>query len=72
LISLIKKVKDILKDYESPILNDVLVYSNYIITKFIIKKTPLMKVLTGIELIINKVKEWEIYASRTMNNSCED
>lgn len=30
-----------------------------------------MKVLTGLELIINKLEEWEVYASKSVGNSLE-
>jgi hypothetical protein len=39
------------------------------LTTFILKTTPLMKVLTGLELILNKVEEWEVYASKSIGNS---
>jgi hypothetical protein len=59
-------------EYESPILNDALFLCNYILTTFVLKHTPIMKILTGIELVLNKLEEWEYYASKQMNNSCED
>jgi midasin len=36
------------------------------------KQAPLMKVLTGLELILNKLEEWEVYASKRIGNSCEE
>lgn len=38
---------------------------------FSLETTPLMKVLTGLEIILNKIEEWEDYASKTVGNSCE-
>lgn len=34
------------------------------------KNAPLMKILTGLELLLNKLDEWEVYASRSLN-SCD-
>jgi hypothetical protein len=53
-----ERVRDILSEYESPILNDVLFLSNYIMTTFNTKSTPLMKMLTGMELLLDKLEEW--------------
>ena len=48
-------MRDILSEYESPILNDVLFLSNYMMTSFNTKSTPLMKMLTGMELLLEKL-----------------
>jgi len=64
-------VRDILSEYESPILNDVLFLSNYMMTSFNTKSTPLMKMLTGMELLLEKLDEWQAYASKNLN-SCHD
>jgi midasin (ATPase involved in ribosome maturation) len=45
--------------------------ANYMLTLFSVKKTPLMKILTGLEMVINKLDEWEIYASKNIN-SCDE
>lgn len=71
LMKLLQRVKYILTEWESPILNDAMFLANYILTTFNLKKTPLMKLLTGLELILNKLDEWEIYASKSLN-SCEN
>jgi midasin len=31
-----------------------------------------MKVLTGLELVLQKLEEWEVYASKRVGNSCEE
>lgn len=56
--------------WESPILNDALFLCNYLMTECKPDATPLMKLLTGIELILNKLEEWEVYAAKSLN-SCE-
>lgn len=66
-----QRVRDILAEYESPILNDLLFLSNYMMTSFNTKTTPLMKMLTGMELLLEKLDEWEDYASKRLN-SCQD
>ena len=60
----------ILQEYESPILQDVIFLANYILTNFSPKGAPLMKILTGLELVLNKLEEWEVYASKSLN-SCQ-
>jgi hypothetical protein len=30
-----------------------------------------MKILTGLELVLNKLEEWEVYASKSLN-SCHN
>jgi midasin len=70
LMKLLIKIKKILDDYESPILNDALFLVNYMLTTQNPKTTPLMKILTGLELILNKLEEWEVYASKSLN-SCD-
>jgi hypothetical protein len=52
------RVRDIVGEYESPILNDVLFISNYMMVSFNTKSTPLMKMLTGMELLLEKLDEW--------------
>jgi len=66
------RVRDILQEYESPILNDVLFLSNYMMTSFNTKSTPLMKMLTGMELLLEKLDEWEAYASKRLNSCREE
>ena len=51
-------MRDIVAEYESPILNDVLFISNYMMVSFNTKSTPLMKMLTGMELLLEKLDEW--------------
>ena len=65
------RVRDIVAEYESPILNDVLFISNYMMVSFNTKITPLMKMLTGMELLLEKLDEWQGYASKKLN-SCQD
>ena len=67
---LMRRIADLLKEYESPILNDCLYLANYMLTELNQSRTPLMKILTGLELILNKLEEWEVYASKRIN-SCE-
>jgi midasin len=67
-----KRVRDILMEYESPILNDVLFLSNYMMTSFNTKSTPLMKILTGVELLLEKLDEWQPYASKNLNSCHEE
>ena len=31
-----------------------------------------MKILTGLELIINKLDEWEVYASKSLNSTTNE
>jgi len=66
------RVRDILTEYESPILNDVLFLSNYMMTTFNSKSTPLMKMLTGMELLLEKLDEWQAYASKRINSCHEE
>ena len=65
---LLQRIKYILSEWESPILNDAVFLANYILTTFNLNNTPLMKLLTGLELILNKLDEWEIYASKNLNS----
>jgi len=65
------RVRDILKEYESPILIDVIFLANYMMTTLNTKTTPLMKMLTGMELLLEKLDEWQSYASKKLN-SCHD
>jgi midasin len=41
------------------------------LTTFSPKSAPLMKILTGLELVLNKLEEWEVYASKSLN-SCQN
>ena len=66
-----QSVASIIKEWESPILNDLLFIANYILTSFVVNETPLMKLLTGLDLILNKIDEWEVYASKSIGNSLE-
>ena len=72
LASLQESVRDILSEYESPILNDVLFLANYMMTTFNTKATPLMKMLTGLELLLDKLEEWQGYASKKLNSCHEE
>lgn len=65
------RVRDILKEYESPILNDLLFLTNYMLISFNTQKTPLMKMLTGMELLLEKLDEWDAYSSKRLN-SCHE
>lgn len=42
------------------------------LTKFSPKTAPLMKILTGLELLLNKLEEWEVYASKSLNSCTEE
>lgn len=66
------RVRDISVEYESPILNDVLFLCNYMMTTFNTKSTPLMKMLTGMELLLEKLDEWQAYASKKLNSCHEE
>jgi midasin len=68
LAKLIKRCDIILQEYESPILQDAIFLANYMLTKFSPKTAPLMKILTGLELLLNKLEEWEVYASKSLNS----
>ena len=68
LSKIIKRADLILLDFESPILQDVIFLANYILTNFSPKTAPIMKILTGLELILNKLEEWEVYASKSINS----
>ena len=69
IMKLMIRIKNILADWESPILNDALFLCNFIITDCKPKRTPVMKILTGLELILNKLEEWEVYASKSLNST---
>ena len=59
----------IIDGYESPLLFEALFLSNYILTVFNAQNTPLMKLLTGLELLLEKLGEWEnTYASKRLNS----
>ena len=48
---------------------EALFLSNYILTVFNAQNTPLMKLLTGLELLLEKLAEWEnTYASKRLNS----
>jgi hypothetical protein len=34
-------------------------------------ETPLMKLLTGMEIVLQKLDEWDVYSSKNLN-SCEE
>jgi midasin (ATPase involved in ribosome maturation) len=59
-------------EYESPLLNEVLFISNYMMVSFNTKSTPLMKMLTGMELLLEKLDEWQAYASIKLNSCHEE
>jgi midasin (ATPase involved in ribosome maturation) len=69
IMKLLIRLRDIMVDFQSPILNDAMFLANYMLTDFSPKRTPIMKILTGLELILNKLEEWEIYASRSINST---
>jgi hypothetical protein len=55
--------------YESPLLNESIFLSNFMLTSFNAESTPLMKVLTCIEFLLQKLEEWEnTYASKRLNS----
>ena len=68
LSKLIIRIDFIMQDFESPILQDAIFLANYMLTSFSAKTTPLMKLLTGLELLLNKLDEWEVYASKSINS----
>jgi midasin len=68
LSKIIKRSDTILLEYESPILQDAIFLANYMLTNFSPKTAPLMKLLTGLELLLNKLEEWEVYASKSLNS----
>jgi hypothetical protein len=68
LSKIIKRADIILLEYESPILQDAIFLANYMLTNFSPKTAPLMKLLTGLELLLNKLEEWEVYASKSLNS----
>jgi len=41
-------------------------------TSFNTKTTPLMKLLTGVELLLEKLDEWQPYASKKLNSCHEE
>ena len=41
-------------------------------TNFNTKTTPLMKMLTGLELLLEKLEEWQAYASKRLNSCLEE
>jgi hypothetical protein len=71
LIQLQMRLRDItIRDqYESPLLNEAIFLSNYILAGFNVEITPLMKVLTSIEFLLTKLEDWEnTYASKRLNS----
>ena len=71
LIQLQMRLRDVTirDEYESPLLNEAIFLSNYILTCFNIEVTPLMKVLTTVEFLLTKLEEWEnTYASKRLNS----
>ena len=68
LSSIHKRMLTVMEEYESPLLNEVLFLSNYMMVTFNTKTTPLMKMLTGMELLLEKMDEWEAYASKKLNS----
>lgn len=70
LADLQQRVINILQEYESPILNDLLFLTNYMLISFN-TYTPLMKMLTGMELLLEKLDEWDAYSSKRLN-SCHE
>ena len=68
LYKLLHRVDHVLQEYDTPILQDAIFLANYMLTTFGPKATPLMKLLTGLELLLNKLEEWEVYASKSLNS----
>ena len=69
--NLLIRLRDIVirDEYESPLLNESMFLANYIITCFNAEHTPLMKLLTTIEMLLAKLEEWEsTYASKRLNS----
>jgi hypothetical protein len=60
-----------MREYESPLINEALFLSNYMMVTFNTATTPLQKMLTGMEMLLEKLDEWEAYASKKLN-SCQD
>jgi hypothetical protein len=55
--------------YESPLLNESLFLSNYMLACFNVEVTPLMKILTCTEFLLTKLEDWEnTYASKRLNS----
>ena len=52
-------------------MQDVIFLANYMLTTFSPKSATLMKILTGLELVLNKLGEWEVYTSKSLN-SCKN
>ena len=65
------RLRDVLvrDGYESPLLNESLFLSNYMLSSFNVEVTPLMKILTCTEFLLSKLEEWEnTYASKRLNS----
>lgn len=71
LSKLLHRLDAIIQEFESPILQDAIFLTNYMLVSFSPKNAPLMKILTGLELLLNKLEEWEVYACRSIN-SCDE
>jgi len=55
--------------YESPLINEAIFLSNYMLSSFNVEVTPLMKILTCTEFLLSKLEEWEnTYASKRLNS----
>ena len=69
--ALLMRLRDIVirDEYESPLLNESMFLTNYMLTCFNAETTPLMKVLMSIEFLLTKLEEWEnTYASKRLNS----
>jgi midasin len=64
---LLDRVMALVEEWPSPILNDLAFMANYMLTQFT-QDTPLMKILTGMEILLGKIDEWEAYASKNLNS----
>ena len=65
---LISKCKDYLNKFtEHPILNNILFICNSILS-LDISETPLSKILSILDVLINSIHEWETYASKSINS----
>lgn len=70
-MQLLMRLRDItVRDgYESPLINESIFLCNFMLTCFNAESTPLMKLLTSIEFLMEKLEEWEnTYASKRLNS----
>eukprot|EP01043_Picozoa_sp_COSAG02_P021158 COSAG02_NODE_1067_length_14816_cov_16.863219_1_plen_4938_part_11 len=66
LLDLCTRLRELLERWEDhPILSRMLVLSETVLN--LSSQTPVMKVLTGIEILLHKAQEWQMNASREVN-----